>query len=177
MEDPIAREFGEVIRDMGFWNDLEAVLSLVRLVKEMAHEFETDRPSVGHCLHLWEELRTKVTDWCVKYHIAEALIEKVIEQRFRKNDYHPAWAAAYILDPLYLVRDNSGKYLPPFKFMTPEQEKDVDKLIARLVSREEAQIALMELMKWRTEGLVVQLKHRDPNTRKMKITNPHGFRL
>ena len=61
--------------------------------------------------------------------------------------------------------------------MTHEQEKDVDKLIARLVSREEAHIALMELMKWRTEGPAVQLKHRDPNTRKMKIANPHGFRL
>ncbi|XP_057250900.1 uncharacterized protein LOC104892419 isoform X2 [Beta vulgaris subsp. vulgaris] len=182
MEDPIAREFGEMIRDMGFWNDLEAVRSLVRLVKEMAHEFETDRPLVGQCLHLWEELRTKVKDWCVKYHIAEALIEKVIERRFRKN-YHPAWAAAYILDPLYLVRDSSGKYLPPFKYLTPEQEKDVDKLITRLVSREEAHIALMELMKWRTEGLdpvyaqAVQLKQRDPNTGKMKIANPHGSRL
>lgn len=182
MEDPIAREFGEMIRDVGFWNDLEAVRSLVRLVKEMAHEFETDRPLVGQCLHLWEELRTKVKEWCGKFHIAEALIEKLIERRFRKN-YHPAWAAAYILDPLYLVRDSSGKYLPPFKYLTPEQEKDVDKLITRLVSREEAHIALMELMKWRTEGLdpvyaqAVQLKQRDPSTGKMKIANPHGSRL
>ncbi|XP_021736006.1 uncharacterized protein LOC110702585 isoform X2 [Chenopodium quinoa] len=182
MEDPIAREFGEMIRDVGFWNDLEAVRSLVRLVKEMAHEFVTDRPLVGQCLHLWEELRTKVKDWCVKFHIAEALIEKLIERRFRKN-YHPAWAAAYILDPLYLVRDSSGKYLPPFKYLTPEQEKDVDKLITRLVSREEAHIALMELMKWRTEGLdpvyaqAVQLRERDPSSGKMKIANPHGSKL
>ncbi|XP_021844542.2 uncharacterized protein [Spinacia oleracea] len=182
MEDPIAREFGEMIRDVGFWNDLDAVRSLVRLVKEMAHEFETDRPLVGQCLHMWEELRTKVKDWCVRFHIAEALVEKLIERRFRKN-YHPAWAAAYILDPLYLVRDSSGKYLPPFKYLTPEQEKDVDRLITRLVSREEAHIALMELMKWRTEGLdpvyaqAVQLKQKDPSTGKMKIANPHGSRL
>ncbi|KAJ8449351.1 hypothetical protein Cgig2_002483 [Carnegiea gigantea] len=182
MEDPIAIEFGEMIRDVGFWNDLEAVRSLVRLVKEMAHEFETQRPLVGQCLPLWEELRTRAKDWCAKFHISEALVDKVIERRFRKT-YHPAWAAAYILDPLYLIKDSSGKYLPPFKLLTQDQEKDVDKLITRLVSREEAHVVLMELMKWRTEGLdpvyaqAVQLKQRDPSTGKMKIANPHGSRL
>jgi hypothetical protein len=28
----------------------------------------------------------------------------VVEKRFRKN-YHPAWSATFILDPLYLVKD------------------------------------------------------------------------
>ncbi|KAE8675693.1 Sterol-4alpha-methyl oxidase 1-1 isoform 1 [Hibiscus syriacus] len=182
MEDPVAREVAEMIRDMGFWNDLEAVHSLVKLIKEMAYEIETERPLVGQCLPLWDDLRTKVKDWCSKYQIAEGPVEKVIERRFKKN-YHPAWAAAYILDPLYLIKDMSGKYLPPFKCLTPEQEKDVDKLITRLVSREEAHIALMELMKWRTEGLdpvyarAVQMKERDPITGKMKIVNPQSSRL
>ncbi|KAK8626131.1 hypothetical protein V6N13_133783 [Hibiscus sabdariffa] len=182
MEDPLAREVAEMIRDMGFWNDLEAVHSLVKLIKEMAHEIETERPLVGQCLPLWDDLRAKLKDWCSKYQIAESPVERVIERRFRKN-YHPAWAAAYILDPLYLIKDMSGKYLPPFKCLTPEQEKDVDKLITRLVSREEAHIALMELMKWRTEGLdpvyaqAVQMKERDPITGKMKIVNPQSSRL
>lgn len=182
VEDPIAREFAEMGRDMRFWSELEAVHSLVKLIKEMAHEIETERPLVGQCLPLWNELRAKVKDWCSKFHIDEAPVEKVIERRFRKN-YHPAWAAAFILDPLYLIRDTSGKYLPPFKCLTPDQEKDVDKLITRLVSREEAHIALMELMKWRTDGLepvyaqAVQLKERDPVTGKMKIANPQSSRL
>ncbi|XWS49033.1 hypothetical protein CRYUN_Cryun13aG0128900 [Craigia yunnanensis] len=182
IEDPVAREVAEMIRDMGFWNDLEAVHSLVKLIKEMAQEIETERPLVGQCLPLWDDLRTKVKDWCSKFHIAEGPVEKVIERRFKKN-YHPAWAAAYILDPLYLIKDMSGKYLPPFKCLTLEQEKDVDKLITRLVSREEAHIALMELMKWRTEGLdpvyaqAVQMKERDPVTGKNKIANPQSSRL
>ncbi|XVF10753.1 hypothetical protein REPUB_Repub07fG0210000 [Reevesia pubescens] len=182
MEDPVAREVAEMIRGMGFWNDLEAVHSLVKLIKEMAQEIEAERPLVGQCLPLWDELRAKVKDWCSKFHIAEVPVEKVIERRFKKN-YHPAWAAAYILDPLYLIKDMSGKYLPPFKCLTLEQEKDVDKLITRLVSREEAHIALMELMKWRTEGLdpvyarAVQMKERDPVTGKMKIANPQSSRL
>ncbi|KAJ1381340.1 Ribonuclease H-like superfamily [Sesbania bispinosa] len=141
-----AREVGDMIRDVGFWNDLEAVHMLVKLVKDMAQEIETERPLVGQCLLLWDELRAKVKDWCSKFHIAEGgeIVEKLIERRFKKN-YHPAWAAAYILDPLYLVRDTSGK----------------------LVSRDEAHIALMELMKWRTQGLIqfyaqaVQMKERD----------------
>ncbi|KAE8657350.1 Sterol-4alpha-methyl oxidase 1-1 isoform 1 [Hibiscus syriacus] len=182
MEDQVAGEVAEIIRDMGFWNDLEAVHSLVKLIKEMAQDIEAERPLVGQCLLLWEDLRTKVKDWCSKFHIAEGPVEKVIERRFKKN-YHPAWAAAYILDPLYLIKDMSGKYLPPFKCLTVEQEKDVDKLITRLVSREEAHIALMELMKWRTEGLdpvyarAVQMKERDPITGKMKTANPQSSRL
>ncbi|KAG4972986.1 hypothetical protein AAZX31_11G029100 [Glycine max] len=182
IENPNAREVGDMIRDVGFWNDLEAVHSLVKLVKEMVKEIETERPLVGQCLPLWGELRARVKDWCSKFHVAEAAVEKVIEKRFKKN-YHPAWAAAYILDPLYLVRDTSGKYLPPFNYLTPEQEKDVDKLITRLVSRDEAHIVLMELMKWRTQGLdpvyarAVQMKERDPVTGKMRLVNPQSSRL
>lgn len=182
MEDQLGRDVAEMIGEVGFWNELEAVHSLVKLIKEMAQDIETERPLVGQCLPLWDELRSRVKDWCSKFHIVEGPVEKVIEKRFKKN-YHPAWAAAFILDPLYLIRDTSGKYLPPFKCLTPEQEKDVDKLITRLVSREEAHIALMELMKWRTEGLdpvyarAVQMKERDPITGKMRIANPQSSRL
>ncbi|KAG9445390.1 hypothetical protein H6P81_016730 [Aristolochia fimbriata] len=182
VEDPLAREVAEMIRDMTFWSELEAVHSLVKLVRTMAQDIEAERPLVGQCLPLWEELRTKVKEWCSKFNIPEAPVEKIVDKRFKKN-YHPAWSAAFILDPLYLMRDTSGKYLPPFKCLTPEQEKDVDKLITRLVSREEAHIALMELMKWRSEGLdplyaqAVQVKQRDPMTGKMKIANPQSSRL
>ncbi|XP_016898880.1 uncharacterized protein LOC103482664 isoform X1 [Cucumis melo] len=182
VDDPIAREVAELIGDVGFWNELEAVHSLVKLITDMAVEIEKERPLVGQCLPLWDQLRGKVKDWCLKFQIAEGPVEKVIEKRFKKN-YHPAWAASFILDPLYLIRDTSGKYLPPFKCLTPDQEKDVDKLITRLVSREEAHIALMELMKWRTEGLdpvyarAVQMKERDPITGKMRVANPQSSRL
>nr|XP_019705769.1 LOW QUALITY PROTEIN: uncharacterized protein LOC105042719 [Elaeis guineensis] len=182
LEDSIARELGEMIRDMGFWGDLNAVCSLVKLVKEMAQEMEAERPLVGQCLPLWNELRAKVKDWCNKFSIEDGPVKKVVEKRFEKN-YHPAWSAAFILDPLYLIKDSSGKYLPPFKCLTPDQEKDVDRLITRMVSREEAHIALMELMKWRAEGLdplyaqAVQVKKPDPVTGKMKIANPQSSRL
>ncbi|KAK1325470.1 hypothetical protein QJS10_CPA01g02656 [Acorus calamus] len=182
VDDPVAAEVAEMVRDVGFWTNLEAAHSLVKLVKAMAQEMEVERPLVGQCLPLWGELRSKVKSWCVKFSVPEAPVEKVIEVRFKKN-YHPAWSAAYILDPLYLLRDSSGKYLPPFKCLTPEQEKDVDRLITRLVSREEAHIALMELMKWRSEGLdplyaqAVQVKQRDPVTGKMRIANPPSSRL
>ena len=182
MEDPIARDVSDMIGEVGFWNEVEAVHSLVKLIKDMAQEIEAERPLVGQCLPLWDEFRAKAKDWCSKFHIGEGEVEKIIERRFKKN-YHPAWAAAFILDPLYLIKDTSGKYLPPFKCLTTEQEKDVDKLITRLVSREEAHIALMELMKWRTEGLdplyalAVQMKERDPVTGKLRIVNPQSSRL
>ncbi|XP_057798400.1 uncharacterized protein LOC131014437 [Salvia miltiorrhiza] len=175
-------EVAELIQDVGFWRHVEASHSLVKTIVAMAEDIEAERPSVGQCLPLWEELRTKIKDWCSKYGIAEGPVEKILERRFRKV-YHPAWSAAFILDPLYLVRDASGKYLPPFKCLTHEQEKDVDKLVTRLVSRDEAHIALMELMKWRSEGLdplyaqAVQVRQQDPVTGKLKIANPQGSRL
>ncbi|KAJ4896797.1 Uncharacterized protein Rs2_23591 [Raphanus sativus] len=182
IEDHGAREVREMVGDQGFWNEVEAVHALIKLVKEMARRIEEEKLLVGQCLPLWDELRAKVKDWDSKFNVGEGLVEKLVERRFKKS-YHPAWAAAFILDPLYLIRDSTGKYLPPFKCLSPEQEKDVDKLITRLVSREEAHIALMELMKWRTEGLdpmyarAVQMKERDPVSGKMRIANPQSSRL
>lgn len=182
VEEQVTGEIEEMLRDPHFWNELEAVHSVVKLIKGTSQDIEKERPLIGRCIPLWDELRAKVKDWCSRFHVAEPHVEKVINRRFKKN-YHPAWAAAFILDPLYLVRDTSGKYLPPFECLTPEQEKDVDKLITRLVSREEAHIVLMELMKWRTEGLdpvyaqAVQLKQRDAITGKMRIANPQSSRL
>ncbi|CAH2048081.1 unnamed protein product [Thlaspi arvense] len=183
MEDHLAREVGEMVGDVGFWNEVDSVYSLLKLVKEMARRIEEERPLIGQCLPLWDELRSKIKDWYAKFNVVEERqVEKLVERRFKKS-YHPAWAAAFILDPLYLIRDSSGKFLPPFKCLSPEQEKDVDKLITRLVSRDEAHIAMMELMKWRTEGLdpvyarAVQMKERDPVSGKMKIANPQSSRL
>ncbi|KAJ4844033.1 hypothetical protein Tsubulata_024669 [Turnera subulata] len=181
-EDSIAREVSGLIQNDGFWNDLEAAYSLVKLIKGMAQDIEAERPLIGQCLPLWEDLKAKVKDWCVRFNIGEGHILKIVEKRFKKN-YHPAWSAAFVLDPLYLMKDPSGKYLPPFKCLTHEQEKDVDKLITRLVSREDAHVAFVELMKWRSEGLdplyaqAVQIKQRDPFTGKMKVANPQGSRL
>ncbi|XP_047153833.1 uncharacterized protein LOC124825291 isoform X1 [Vigna umbellata] len=182
MEDTLVREVAGMVQNEGFWNELEAVYSLVKLVRGMVHDVEAERPLMGRCLPLWEELRSKVKEWCGKFNIVEGPVEKIVEKRFRKN-YHPAWAAAFILDPLYLIKDASGKYLPPYKCLTREQEKDVDKLLTRLASREEAHVVLMELMKWRSDGLdplyaqAVQMKQRDPVTGKMKVANPLSSRL
>ncbi|KAK4788159.1 hypothetical protein SAY86_019478 [Trapa natans] len=182
MGDAVASEVADMVQDTGFCNELEAAHSLIKLVKDMAREIESEKPLIGQCLPLWDELRLKIKDCCSKYQVPEAPLEKVVQRRFMKN-YHPAWAAAFILNPLYMIRDTSGKYLPPFKCLTQEQEKDVDKLITRLVTREEAHIALMELMKWRTEGLdpvyarAVQMKERDSATGKMRLVNPQSSRL
>ena len=93
-------------------------------------------------------------EWCTKCAIVDEPVEKILKKKegFRKF-YHQAMSTAFILDPLYLIKDTSGKYLPPFKCLTREQEKDIDKLLTKLASREESHVVLMELMKWRSEGL------------------------
>ena len=181
-DDQLGRDVIDMVGDMRFWSDLEAVQDLIKLVKVMVNDIEVDRPLVSQCLPLWDDLRRKVKEWCARYDKDETSLQEIIEKRFSKN-YHPAWAASFILDPLYLLRDSSGKYLPPFRCLTSEQEKDVDRLITRLVAREEAHIALMELMKWRADGLdplyaqAVQVKERDPVTGRMKSVNPQSRRL
>ncbi|XP_024357509.1 uncharacterized protein [Physcomitrium patens] len=181
-DDQLGREVADLVGSVRFWSDLEAVQDLVKIIKEIVNDIEVDRPLVSQCLPLWDELRAKVKDWCARHDKDESSVYQLIESRFGKN-YHPAWAAALILDPLYLLRDSSGKYLPPFRCLTTEQEKDVDRLITRLVAREEAHIALMELMKWRAEGLdplyaqAVQVKVRDMLTGRMKAVNPQSRRL
>ncbi|CAM6020998.1 unnamed protein product [Sphagnum balticum] len=181
-DDQLGRDVTDMVGGVRFWSDLEAVQNLIKIVKVMVSDVEVDRPLVSQCLPLWDDLRGKVKEWCARYDKDETPLQGVIEKRFNKN-YHPAWAASFILDPLYLLRDMSGKYLPPFKCLTIEQEKDVDRLITRLVAREEAHIALMELMKWRSDGLdplyaqAVQVKERDPLTGRMKSVNPQSRRL
>ncbi|KAL5207634.1 hypothetical protein ABZP36_032069 [Zizania latifolia] len=182
IDDSAAREMAEMVQNGAFWTEVEAVHLLVKLVMDVVKEMEAERPLVGQCLPLWEDLRGKVRDWCDKFNIDEGAVLNVVDKRFRKN-YHPAWSAAFVLDPLYLIKDASGRYLPPFKFLTPDQEKDVDRLITRMVSRDEAHLALMELMKWRTEGLdplyaqAVQVRQPDPTTGKMKVANKQSSRL
>ncbi|ERN03050.1 hypothetical protein AMTR_s00181p00045630 [Amborella trichopoda] len=41
-KNPLAREVEDIIGDMGFWNELEAVLSLTKSAKTMAQEIETN---------------------------------------------------------------------------------------------------------------------------------------
>ncbi|MQM07808.1 hypothetical protein Taro_040656 [Colocasia esculenta] len=182
-DDPVAREVGKMVLAEAFWNNLGAALALVKVIRTMAHDMETERPLVGQCLPMWEELRAKVKEWCTRFDVDPGPVESVLDRRFNKN-YRPAWSAAFVLDPLYLTRDASGKYVPPFGRLTPEQEKDVDRVITRLLPRpEDARVALMELMKWRAEGLeplyaqAVQVKQRDPATGKMRVANPASRRL
>uniref|UniRef100_N1QXL9 Uncharacterized protein n=1 Tax=Aegilops tauschii TaxID=37682 RepID=N1QXL9_AEGTA len=182
IDDPSAREIAAMVQNVAFWTEVEATHSVVKMIMDLVKEMETERPLVGQCPPLWEDLRGKVRGWCRKFSVEAATAMNVVERRFRKN-YHPAWSAAFILDPLYLIKDGGRRYLPPFNYLTPEQEKDVDRLITRLVSSEEAHLVLMELMKWRSEGLdplyaqAVQVRQPDPSTGKMKIANKQSSRL
>ncbi|XP_077248486.1 uncharacterized protein LOC143888076 [Tasmannia lanceolata] len=179
---PDSREIFNVIQDPKFWEQLHSAVTLIKLIKATLQEIEEEKPCLGRCFPLWEEVRSRVKSWCISFSIAEKPVMELVNRRFLKN-YHQAWSASFILDPMNLVEDCSGRYLPPFKFFTSEQEKDVVKVITRLTQKEEAAIALMELMKWRTEGLdpiyarAVQAKERDPVTGKLKVVNPCGSRL
>ncbi|KAI3987381.1 hypothetical protein MKX01_016790 [Papaver californicum] len=181
--DPLDEELHVAIRDPKFLRNLECVVCLIKLMRTLMQEMEEEKPCLGQCLPLWEELKSRIKIWCNSFSVEEKPVMELVNIQLSKN-YHQAWAASYILDPLYLIEDNSGRYLPPFKYLSSEQEKDVVKIITRLTQNEEEKhLALMELMKWRTKGLdpvyaqAVQAKERNPVTGKMKVVNPCGSRL
>ncbi|KAG9439971.1 hypothetical protein H6P81_020136 [Aristolochia fimbriata] len=157
-------------------------VSLGKLVKRIAQEIKEERPCLGQCLPIREAAKNRIKSWCQRYFAEEEYVMEVVNRRFLKY-YNPAWSPSFFLDPMNLVADNSGRYLPPFQILTPDQEKDVVKTITRMIPKEEAPVALMELMRWRMEGLdpvyakAVQAKDRDPVTGKLRVINPSGSGL
>ncbi|XLT26009.1 hypothetical protein HN873_057301, partial [Arachis hypogaea] len=92
--------FISLIKDFnneGFWNELEAIYSIVKVIRGMIQDIEAERPLIGRCLPLWEELRTKVKEWCSKYNIAEGPVEKLMCPG--TNDHQPF----YDLSPAYAL--------------------------------------------------------------------------
>ncbi|KAG6384212.1 hypothetical protein SASPL_155993 [Salvia splendens] len=73
LEDLAAAEVAGVVQDVGFWNEVEAAHSLIKLLISMAEEVEAERPLVGRCLPLWEQMRSKIKEWCTKCNVAEGL--------------------------------------------------------------------------------------------------------
>ncbi|XP_051121658.1 uncharacterized protein LOC127245057 [Andrographis paniculata] len=181
--DDSLKSVSDIIRDVAFWNDVEATHSLVKFILSTCEEVKMDRPMIGQCFPIWKALKDKLKELCSKHGIVEGPVDKIVEKRFRKC-YHPVWSAAFVLDPLNLVRDvASGNYLPPFNLLTSEHENDIERLVTRMLSGDEARMALIELARWQSDGLdplyaqAVQVKRRDATTGKMKVANPQSSRL
>nr|ARE68227.1 hypothetical protein [Hordeum vulgare] len=60
IDDPAAREIAAMVQNVAFWTEVEATHSLVKLIMDLVKEMETERPLVGQCLPLWEDVRGKV---------------------------------------------------------------------------------------------------------------------
>lgn len=70
----------------------------------------------------------------------------VVEKRFQAN-YHQAWAASYVLDPLYLTPASSNdRWVPPFEKMSAQQRADAETVIKRLAPTD----ALRPQVGWQT---------------------------
>ncbi len=62
----------------------------------------------------------------------KATVLEVVEKQFQAN-YHQAWAASYVLDPLYLVPGStSDRWVPPFEKLSSQQRADAETIIKRL---------------------------------------------
>lgn len=84
---------------------------------------------VQRCLFHWEVQAERWGQACAE---DREIVLGIVEKRFQAN-YHMAWAASYVLDPLYLLPASSNdRWVPPFEKMTAEQQADAETIIKRL---------------------------------------------
>jgi hypothetical protein len=112
-------------------------------------------PFLSHVLPLWVEARANITAWSDEFKdfAADGKAMDVFLKRFKKT-YRAAWAAAYLLDPLFLEPNDDGtRYVPPVKNLTREEELGVQELFLRLIPNPaDHPTVVMELMRWKLEG-------------------------
>eukprot|EP00245_Coleochaete_scutata_P016555 TRINITY_DN776_c0_g2_i1.p1 TRINITY_DN776_c0_g2~~TRINITY_DN776_c0_g2_i1.p1 ORF type:complete len:775 (-),score=150.13 TRINITY_DN776_c0_g2_i1:187-2511(-) len=159
-----------------FWWDAEFAITLAQPIREAIHSVDTERPSLSQCLPLWNSVRARIKEWTQSVEFMpqnegrdDRLLD-LLDRRFQQN-YHAAWAVSYLLDPLYAVQQ-ADRCLPPYDQLTVEQKTDVDRLLPKLVAREDTPQVMLELVRWRAEGFPylygegLHKKERDPLTGK-----------
>jgi hypothetical protein len=113
------------------------------------------RPFLSQVLLLWVEARANITAWSDEFKdfATNGKAMTVFLKRFKKT-YRPAWAAAYLLDPLFLEpNDDGSRYFPPIKNLTREEELGVQEIFLRLTPYPaDHPTVVMELMGWKLEG-------------------------
>ena len=103
------------------WENIELLCELYQPFSDAIHQLEADRPMLGQCYGVVMALHKHVSNFASKH--AELRDGKVVlrlvetfQRRFngvRAPIYNPAYAAAFMLDPYFAVKDARGDWFPP----------------------------------------------------------------
>ena len=85
---------------------LEPILALLQ-------SLEQDKPLMSQCLPAWYSVYVHIQSRAEQDMVDFESIKPVLRKRFVDKCYHPAMAAAFLLDPVYYKKDStSTKYIP-----------------------------------------------------------------
>ena len=151
-----------------WWEKLQSVITLMRPFSDAIHQIEADKPLLSQMLPIWKSLREHVDKWAIQ---SQAVFGKTVglevikmfNNRFEKH-YQPEMSAAYVVDPINFVEDESGHLRPDFDGLDKDQEEHVIQVVMRLngldPSNLEARDAVtkeyefLEFGLWDTKGAV-----------------------
>ena len=117
-----------------FWSTVQRVEELIKPVSDAIHQAEADRPLLSQLLRIYNTLVMHAKAWAARPDVPASLSRGVVaafERRFELH-YDPAWAAAFLVDPLFAV-NTDGNWGMPFSELTSQQLRDAKVCITRLV--------------------------------------------
>jgi hypothetical protein len=90
------------------------VVKLTQTIADATHELEADKPYLSQVRGIMNGILNQATKWAAHEDTPAELAKGVVEavQRRYAMFYDPVWSAAYLLDPVYLVRTAAGFMLP-----------------------------------------------------------------
>ncbi|DBA81899.1 TPA: hypothetical protein ACH3X1_007613 [Trebouxia sp. C0004] len=92
------------------WEDLSDMLTenavkLLEPILALLQSLEADKPLLSQCLPAWYSIYQHVKYWCEEELQSFEDIMPVLRKRFLKKCYHPAMAAAFLMDPVFWEKD------------------------------------------------------------------------
>ena len=117
-----------------FWSTAQRVEELIKPVSDAIHLVAADRPLLSQLLRIYNTLVMHAKAWAARPDVSASLSRGVVaafERRFELH-YDPAWAAAFLVDPLF-AEETDGNWGMPFSELTSQQLRDAKVCITRLV--------------------------------------------
>lgn len=112
------------------WRQLKQLVDLMQPVSDAIHTLEGDHAYLGQILGVWMRLIEHAQEWAKANGAFGNKVVDAFKHRFNKH-YHPAMAAAFILDPANFSHAGDQRVLMLGR-VTEEQQLDALEVFARL---------------------------------------------
>lgn len=138
--------------DFNFWSCIEESRSLFNPILESIQTMESSQSYLSQILDLWLNLESYLTQMSGRDLEAYSSALPVFKDRFEKS-YHPAMAAAFVLDPAFCIKQETGFFTPNWNRLNTKQQDDVCFLIKKLIPSNRCNRVLTDFSLWQNHGL------------------------